>query len=95
MRLEDRPYLEVKLVINGKVGHRENVDEIEVPFYCYFGHGLTKRLGLVSQNSNCYYLIDMTHQSKKKNDEDDNEDLDELLRDNNIEIRKAKVIIYG
>lgn len=95
MNLKNRPYLEVKRVVNGKIGHRENINKIKFPFYCYYSQDLKhKRLGVVSEANDIYYLIDMAIQKKKREDVDQNENLEKLIIDNNIMLVKVKLIVF-
>jgi len=95
MNLRNRPYLVVEMARNGKVGHRENVDKIRFPSYCYYSKdGKHKRLGVINQNDGIYYLIDMAIQKKRREDVDGDENLNDLLARNHIQIVKVKTIIF-
>lgn len=95
MNFKNRPYLEVKIVKNGKIGHRENIKKTKVPFYCFFSEdGLTKKLGLVNQHDDWYYLIDLTKQRKKGKEVAEDLDLEELIKEYNIDTTKVKLIVF-
>jgi len=95
MNLKNRPYLEIESVTNGKIGHRENIKKIKFPFYCYYSKdGLRKKLGLVSDNEGCKYLVDLSCQKKINKDVDQNNDLETLIIDNNIMLVKVKLVLF-
>lgn len=95
MNLKNRPYLEVKVVRNGKMGHRENIKKMRFPFCCYYSKdGRHKRLGLVDVHDDWYFLIDLAIQKKNRCDVDGDEDLEQLIVDNNIETVKVKFIVF-
>lgn len=95
MNIKNRGYLEVvKGTDNGKK-HRENLDKVKFPFYCYYSKDLKhKRLGLVSENDGIYYLTDLAVQKKHRTDVDNDGNLENLIIDNNIMIVKVKLIVF-
>lgn len=95
MNVRNRPYLVVEVVKNGKIGHRENIEKMRFPFYCYYSKdGKHKRLGIVSINNDVYYLMDMAIQKKSREDVDQNLNLETLVIDNHIDTVKVKLIVF-
>lgn len=93
--LQNRPYLEVEMVRNGKTEHRENVAKLRFPFYCYYSKdGKYKRLGVVDVNDGWYFLIDMAIQKKNRQDVDGDENINNLLTRNHIQTVKVKIIVF-
>lgn len=95
MNLKNRPYLEVEVSRNGKVGHRENPFKMKFPFPCYYSiDGKHKRLGLVNRNEDVYHLIDMAVQKKTRTDVGMDDNLEDLIINYNIETVKVKIIVF-
>ena len=103
MKNKNRPYLSTDIVLDDRKEHKENVKKIKLPAYCYFSPngGKVMKLGLLNSRKKTFELIDVSRQKSlsynnviaetlTKNDYE----LGKLIEENNVNIGRAKVILF-
>ena len=100
-RFEDIPYFDTTSVINGKIGHRENIKRVKIPAFCHYSVDgkKTQKLGAINYDEvdNVYLLEDFSGQ--KRVDEGSvvgkQVKLKDLFKLYDINICKVKIIVFG
>lgn len=103
MKNKNRPYLTTDIVLDDKKEHKENVKKIKLPVYCYFSPngGKVMKLGLLNSRKKTFELLDMSSQKMLKfsnvvaeSNSKTFEALDKLIKDNKVNIGRAKVVLF-